>query len=270
MMDRFVVFTDLDGTLLDHDTYSVRMSVQGLDLLLRRGYPVIPVSSKTSAEIRKWMKMLFLDGPFICENGCGIVVPKSVQSKQPVSGEDNGNEWRISLGMAISEVRRILREISVEAGVRYRGLEQMSDDELSGYTGLYGGELKLCRQREYDEPFIVDNDRGAETIRLKAAERGLIITKGGRFHHATGGCDKGKAVKFLTDIYRGSNPDIQTVAIGDSLNDLPMFQVVDRAFLVEKPDGSHDSTVPETAAVRVPAVGPNGFRRIIQEIITIG
>ena len=45
-MSRIVVFTDLDGTLLDHDTYSVRGAVSTLDLLARRDVDVVPVTSK--------------------------------------------------------------------------------------------------------------------------------------------------------------------------------------------------------------------------------
>jgi mannosyl-3-phosphoglycerate phosphatase len=270
MMSRFLVFTDLDGTLLDHDSYGVRMSVPGVDLLARRRCPLIPVSSKTSAEIRQWMKMLFLKGPFVCENGCGIVIPKSILGEMPPGGENSGSEWKINLGMPIEEVRRRLRSISDETGIPCRGFEHMADEEISCHTGLSGGELYLCRQREYDEPFVVETDREGEIIRSMAASRGLVITKGGRFFHATGGCDKGKAVKLLADILLAEDPDLRTVAVGDSLNDLPMFQAVDRAYLVEKPDESHDPAIPETAAVRVPAVGPKGFRAVVQEIMTVG
>jgi mannosyl-3-phosphoglycerate phosphatase len=269
-MSRVVVFTDLDGTLLDHDSYSVRMSVPALDLLLRRGNPVVPVSSKTSAEIRQWKKMLYLNGPFICENGCGIVIPKKCFSQLPVANVDHGTEWRINLGMGIEEVRRHLHEIADQKGVHYRGFSQMSDDEISRYTGLAGEELQMCRQREYDEPFIVNTDQEVEKIRSLAGAVGLVLTRGGRFHHITGGCDKGKAVKILADIYRKEIPDILTVAIGDSHNDLPMFQMVDKAYLVQKPGGFHDLTVPESVATRVPAIGPKGFRMAIEEIMTVG
>jgi mannosyl-3-phosphoglycerate phosphatase len=270
MTNRFLVFTDLDGTLLDHDSYGVRMSIPGVDLLSRRKCPVIPVSSKTSAEIRQWMRILFLNGPYICENGCGIVIPKTYLGKRPHGGEDDGSEWKINLGMSIGEVRKRLREVSVEAGITYRGFEQMSDEEISDHTGLSGGEINLCRQREYDEPFIIETEREARIFRKSAAVKGLVVTRGGRFFHATGGCDKGKAVRILADILLEDAPDIQTVAVGDSLNDLAMFQAVDRAYLVERPDESHDPEIPETAAVRIHAVGPKGFRAVVQEIMTVG
>ncbi len=91
-MRKTVVFTDMDGTLLDHDTFSIRMSVPSVYMLIRRGCLIVPVSSKTAAEIRGWMKILSLDGPFICENGCGIVIPRGYFPNIPVGAVESGGE----------------------------------------------------------------------------------------------------------------------------------------------------------------------------------
>jgi ribonucleotide monophosphatase NagD (HAD superfamily) len=45
-----LVFTDLDGTLLDHDTYDWTPARDALDRLTRAGIPVVFTSSKTAAE----------------------------------------------------------------------------------------------------------------------------------------------------------------------------------------------------------------------------
>jgi hypothetical protein len=47
-----VVFSDLDGTLLDHETYSFDAARPGLDALKSRGIPLILASSKTRAEMQ--------------------------------------------------------------------------------------------------------------------------------------------------------------------------------------------------------------------------
>ena len=46
-----VVFSDLDGTLLDHDTYAWDAAKPALTRLALLGCPVILTSSKTAAEI---------------------------------------------------------------------------------------------------------------------------------------------------------------------------------------------------------------------------
>ena len=46
-----LVFTDLDGTLLDHDSYSFEPARPALARLRSAGVPVIPTTSKTLAEV---------------------------------------------------------------------------------------------------------------------------------------------------------------------------------------------------------------------------
>ena len=269
-MAEVIVFTDLDGTLLDHESYGVRTALPAIDLLVRRGLPIIPVSSKTAAEIRRWMRLLTLEGPFICENGCGIVVPVGCFTSKPDGAVEQDGEWRISLGAGLDEVRRGLEELSEAAGFTYRSFDQMSADEVSSLTGLAGEELDQCLTREYDMPFVIPEDHDADLIGRKAAEKGYYFTRGGRFYHLTAGCHKGEAVRLLANLYRKEKIDPLFVGIGDSFNDLPMFQAVDMAFLVQKPDGTYDPLIPENAARRVIGAGPRGWRAAVEEVMTLG
>ena len=68
-----VVFTDLDGTLMDHDSYDVAPAKPALDALAARSIPVVPVTSKTRAELVPLMARLGLSGAAIAENG-GVVM----------------------------------------------------------------------------------------------------------------------------------------------------------------------------------------------------
>ena len=171
-MAHVIVFTDLDGTLLDHKSYGVRAALPAIDLMIRRRIPVIPVSSKTAAEIRRWIRLLNLEGPFICENGCGIILPAGCFATKPHEAVDRDGEWRISLGLGVGEVRRGLAELSKSAGFSYRSLDQLSMDELSTLTGLAGEELDHCLAREYDVPFVLLGEHNVDFIERKAAEKG--------------------------------------------------------------------------------------------------
>ena len=73
---RLVVFTDLDGALLDYETYSFSAASEALELLRRHEIPVVLCSSKTHAEIEHIQLDLRLRHPFISENGGAIFLPR--------------------------------------------------------------------------------------------------------------------------------------------------------------------------------------------------
>ena len=72
-----IILTDLDGSLLDHETYSHGHAKDLLLMLEKIGIPVIPVTSKTYSEVVKLKKELNNKHPFITENGAGIYIPNS-------------------------------------------------------------------------------------------------------------------------------------------------------------------------------------------------
>ena len=79
-----LVVTDLDGTLLDHFNYSFDKAREALSRLAELGIPLIPNTSKTSAELRQLRQELETDAPFIVENGSAIFLPRN--KLPPASG----------------------------------------------------------------------------------------------------------------------------------------------------------------------------------------
>lgn len=264
----FVVFTDLDGTLLDHDTYGFRMALPALDMLLRRNIAIVPVTSKTLTEVRWWMGILGIKGPFIYENGGGIIIPEDYfpGKVRGASREEIG--LRISLGRKIGEVRNALRDMAVELGLSIRAYGDMSYGEIASTTGLQGRELENSKRREFDEPFLVDGDYDQDAFMKSARSRGMTVIRGGRFYHLVGGCDKGKAVRILMDLFRGKCGDVISMGIGDSENDIGLFQAVDMPFLVQRPDATYSPGIPAVAAERVAAPGPAGWRLAIEGFVS--
>ncbi len=63
----------------------------------------------------------------------------------------------------------------------------------------------------------------------------------GRFFHVLGNSDKGRAVSILAEFYRKAYGPLTTVALGDSLNDLPMLNGVDIPIVVRKAVRSYGS-----------------------------
>jgi mannosyl-3-phosphoglycerate phosphatase len=100
-----------------------------------------------------------------------------------------------------------------------------------------------------------------------AATSHLQVTQGGRFYHLTGANDKGQAVLHLIELYRQKFDSIRTVALGDSLNDLPMLAVVDIPVLLSKPDGRYDPSVVFDGLFFAKDAGPSGWSDAVLKII---
>ena len=74
MTEMIIIFTDLDGTLLDKK-YSYESALPALALIESHKIPLVLCSSKTRSEIEFYRTKLNNDHPFICENGGGIFIP---------------------------------------------------------------------------------------------------------------------------------------------------------------------------------------------------
>ena len=71
----FLIFSDLDDTLLEHDSYRWEKAGPALGYCINSNIPVILVSSKTRVEIQAIHRAMGLDFPFVSENGGGIFFP---------------------------------------------------------------------------------------------------------------------------------------------------------------------------------------------------
>ena len=76
-MERFIIFTDLDGTLLHPRTYSFKIALPALKLAVARGIPIVFCSSKTRLEMLEIRANCGNIDPFVFENGGGIYIPES-------------------------------------------------------------------------------------------------------------------------------------------------------------------------------------------------
>ncbi|MBI2860539.1 MAG: mannosyl-3-phosphoglycerate phosphatase [Chloroflexi bacterium] len=262
-----VIYTDLDGTLLDRRTYSWEKAVPAMEKLRREGIPLVFCSAKTRAEQEVYRRRLGIFHPFIVENGGAIFVPQDYFPFPFDFSRKFGNSLVIELGMPYNEIRRLLCEVRAAGGFHFRGYADMTAAEVAAETGLDIYSAMLAKQREYDETLVFDApDEEVRQALQKMREAGLNVTHGGRFFNVMGASDKGAAVAILSGIYRRMWGEIMTVGIGDSNNDLPMLARVDAPFLVQKRDGAwEDIDLPHLR--RVPGIGPEGWSLAIEEVL---
>lgn len=258
---RFVVYTDLDGTLLDHDTYSFDKALPALRLLEREGVPLVINSSKTRSEIERYRSLLGNKHPFVAENGGGIFIPEGYISRSFRCDRKSGGYCIVELGAPREELRAVLKSVARETGINLRCISDMSLPEIMEATSLDEESAAFVTERDYSEPFLICGDEAK--VGRKIIEKGYDHTRGSRFHHILGGNDKGKAVRILTGIYRSESPSVKTLGIGDSLNDLAMLKEVDFPVLVRKKGGTYDEGCRLNNLTLADGEGPASFNSAI-------
>ena len=249
-----VVFTDLDGTLLDAATYSFEAAAPALGEIRAAGIPVVPVTSKTRAETEWWRERLGLPTPYVVENGGAALIPDGCFSFRVPP--------RLEFGTPYAELISALAEASAWSGCRVRGFSQMTTAEVAEVCGLPAEQAALARRREYDEPFVI-LDPGGEKELLAAIEgQGLRWTRGGRFHHILGGGDKAQAVAALLDLYRRESGRVHAIGLGDAWNDIGFLRLMDSAVVVDSADA--DRMMAELpGARRTELPGPAGWSQAL-------
>ncbi|MHC4182054.1 MAG: HAD-IIB family hydrolase [Planctomycetota bacterium] len=275
MNEKIIIFTDLDGTLLDHRTYSYSEAEEALKLLKERNVPLILCSSKTRDEIDVYRKKLSNKEPLISENGGAIFIPENYEGLKckfdkdvrlsSVEAIENGY-LVIEIGSEYKVLADVFEKIRSKTGTNIKSITELTVDEVVQLTNLSREEARLAVTREYSLPFIInDGEQEIESVKSEISSSGFNYTEGARFMHLMGANDKGKAVKILVDIFQENHPEtkIVSVGIGDSLNDLPMLEVVDRAFLVKKVSGNYEERIKVKNLVYADGIGPVGWNKAI-------
>ena len=227
-----VVFSDIDGTLID-ENYSFKQSQPIIKSLLNLNVRIVLCSSKTRAEIEYYREQLEIQDPFISENGAAIFIPKGYFKRRHNFNRQIGNFDVVELGASYNEIRHKLERIRKKSALSIVGFGDMAVKEIAKDSGLPIELALKAKQREYSEPFILRH--GDEKMLYKLIEdENLRYTKGGRYYHLTGKHDKGKAVSILKQYFIEEFGSLQTFGVGDGPNDMSMLRVVDKPFFVEE------------------------------------
>ncbi|GAB1721621.1 MAG: HAD hydrolase family protein [Nitrospira sp. CR1.1] len=271
-MRRILIFSDLDGSLLDATTYSHKDATEALAAIQQRGATLILVSSKTRAEMEPLRRSLGNHHSFIVENGGAVYIPNGTFPFPLEQAIPRGDYQVVQLGTPYAQLRTALKDIRQELGSGLRGFGDLPLEEVIQLTRLSVADTRLAMQREYDEPFVIDGEGIVWQDLLAAVTmRGLRCTRGGRFYHLMGANDKGIASRRLIEWYerlaQTEGQTLVTVGLGDSLNDLPMLDVVDYPILVRKPNGSYDPEVQLPHLIRADGVGPVGWNRSLIDLL---
>jgi len=252
-----IIFSDLDGTLLDHRSYSHAEAAPALGQLRELGVPLVLASSKTAAEIIPLRDELgFAHCEAIVENGSGILEGNTADN------EPEGTYQRI---------QQVLAALPSRLRSQYQGFADWTAEQVSQRTGLPVSDAENARKRRFSEPgvWLGSEEEKAEFIAAISASD-LIAQQGGRFLTLSFGGNKAERMMEIADRYSryGQKPFI--VALGDATNDLAMIEQADLGVIIPNP--AH-AGIPRLAGeatgriIRAPFAGPKGWNEVITSVL---
>ena len=245
-----LVFTDLDGTLLDHETYSWAAAEPALAALRGADIPLVLASSKTGAEIAPLRAALgFAHVPAIVENGAGVLAAGA--------GADSDAADHTRLLARLNDLTPDLRCL-------FTGFTDMGPQGIAEATGLPLDQAQLAARRCYSEPGEFSGDAQAEAAFCNAlAQHGVHARRGGRFLTLSFGATKAdRMAQLRADL----GPDAVTMALGDAPNDAEMIAAADFGVIIANPHGAPLPVMAGEATgqiTRTQLPGPQGWNQAV-------
>ena len=258
-----LIFSDLDGTLLNHHDYSFQEAVRALEEIRERKIPLILNTSKTIPEVTKVREALYNHHPFVVENGAAALIPQ---------GYFPGCEKKLTehiFGSHRDDFLPVIHNIRSAGNYSFKGFADFTAAQISAETGLSLDESENAKQRIASEPiqWLDDPDR-MKQFQQELERNNLRLIKGGRFWHVMGDADKATAMNWLVAQYRKhKSNEIVVIALGDSQNDRLMLEQADIAAVIRSSTGGHLSiSKPVNSVVYTDRPGAAGWQEAVDKI----
>ena len=213
-LKHLIIFTDLDGCLLNKHDYQWQDAEECLLRLVDLQVPVVLASSKTVAEMQKIAtEVPFVPAPFIAENGGAICWG-------PLDTE--GDAEILCTGIPRPEILDVLT--GLKSRFRFRSFQDLGFEGVMKSTDLEATNAALAMQRQSTEPLLWDDsaEKRLEFEQILKRHK-LTLTRGGRFWHVAGHTSKGLALQQVLGRY--NDDEAISVVIGDSQIDQSMLNV---------------------------------------------
>lgn len=260
MSSQFVVFSDLDATLLDHHNYSFDAANAALAKLNALDIPLVLNSSKTMPEMNHIRAKLGNQHPFIVENGAALIIPPHYF--------DNSAEKVINFSTEYKTILKTLSTLGAQ-GFKFRNFDVLTAKEVSDLTSLSEAAAQMAKERFGSEPLLWDDTKEKLTLFTQEInKRHLKLIKGGRFYHVIGLFDKGLAIERVLTLFKKKfkGKNIVSIGLGDSPNDLPMLETVDIAIVI-KSGRSDEMKLNNRHTIFSKQEGPAGWNEEILKLL---
>ena len=201
-----------------------------MDRVFELGALVVPVSSKTHAEMMLLRAQQSVATPFVFENGAGI---DWGDEKPWISGAVDMPCGMQIEGLDYPGLCDQLKTLREKNDLDFVGFSELSAEQVSKLTELSLQDAHLAKQRMASEPMVGLKQAEQVLVMTQAlSERGLLLQKGGRFYTATSARQKSDAVAEIISVLQSTMTRPKRVIVcGDSPNDLSMLALGDAALV---------------------------------------
>jgi len=284
MNKKILVFTDLDGTLLDHYTYQTDAASEMIATLKSKDIAIIPNSSKTFSEISLIRKQLQLNTPFIIENGAAIYIPVDYFEQQPPGTTLENQFWVKSFCQSTQHWVDLLNAKAQKFKSCYQSFSQLNVQQVAELTGLSVENAEMAKQRQFGEPLNwLESEQKQHEFTELMASLGANVLQGGRFLHISGHTDKGEAQAWLAEQYKinsvsklflnnpeygNTDSEVVTIALGDGKNDIAMLEQATVAVQIRSPVHDFPLLVRTQSIYQSQSFGPEGWAECLQKILS--
>ncbi len=249
-MKKFVIFSDLDSTLLDDKNYSYAHAEKTIEFLKKHNIPLIFCTSKTFSETIEIVKKLGLNEGFSVENGGATYInnkyEKILKELNIKHNKEIEDYLAIISGKTIKELSQEFLLLKEKFDFNSQSIFEMGKQKFKEITNLKEEDLDKAFSREFDLPFIAEKDIIMnDELKKYLSQRGLRIFKGGKFYHLTGNHSKGDSVTLFKKIYEKTFEDFKIIALGDSQNDLEMLLLSDYPVIMPVKKGVYSKSLTE-------------------------
>ena len=220
-----IIFTDLDGSLLDRDTFNFDTIKDYIKSLINDGIIIIPNSSKTEKEIEKFSMELGIAVPYISENGSAIHRLNLINQNFPN---------KIILSREKEELLEIFNsKVPEKIRSKCHLVSKMSKKKQEQIFGQKDDKLRNVLSRNYTLPLLFYGEKKEKNKLLKIlSSNSLTLQEGGRVSNLCDNVNKVKSMNKVVKILKKTEDKIKTIAVGDNYNDLDMLKNSDVPCLV--------------------------------------
>ncbi|MBH0040507.1 HAD-IIB family hydrolase [Pseudoalteromonas sp. SWN166] len=232
-----IIFTDLDGTLLDHADYNTNNISELLQQLQYAHIPVVFNTSKTFCEVIELKNNLNIQQPFIVENGAAVFIPEDYFELKPIGCKKVGAYWCYAMAKPLSSLLKDLNTLKADYKAHYKLFSDLSSEQISELTGLSDAQARRAQTRDYSDPlYWYGNDELLTAFVNDVEALGYDIKIGGRFIHIAKNTDKSAAQQWLVKQFTHHfRKPLTVIALGDSDNDKQMLEHANIAIIIANP-----------------------------------